>query len=78
MPHSPTEQPDNSGNKEIKFIGLTKAGEALGVDRTTVYYYVKQLKLEMHKFPLDRKAYITVEDLERIKAAKQAAVEGQR
>jgi hypothetical protein len=64
--------------KEVKFISINKAGEELGVDRTTVYNYVKRLQLDTHKFPLDRKTYITREDLARIKAAKQAAAEGQR
>ncbi len=73
-----TELIQEQQNKEAKFISMNRAGEALGVDRTTVYNYVKRLQLEMHKFPLDRKAYITLEDLERIKVAKHAATLGLR
>jgi len=41
-----------------------------------MYYYVRQLHIEMSKFYLDGKTYILRADLERIKAAKQAASEG--
>ena len=63
---------------EIKYISLQKVGEELGVARGTVYYYTRQLNIQMKKFPLDRKAYISVEDFERIKTAKQAALPGHR
>jgi biotin operon repressor len=75
MQQSSEEQPEK---KEVKYISLAKVGEELGVDRTTVYYYVKRLKLEMYKFPLDRKAYLSIEDVERVKAAKQAASQDER
>lgn len=65
-------------DKKVQFISINRAGEALGVDRTTVYNYVRRLQIEMHKFPLDRKSYIAITDLERIKAAKNAALEGIR
>ena len=73
-----TESSGNQPEGKIKFISISKAGEDLGVNRTTVYNYIKRLHIEMHKFPLDRKAYITVEDVARIKEAKKAASEGQR
>jgi hypothetical protein len=63
---------------EKKYISIANAGKNLGVSRTTMYYYIEQFKLKVEKFPLDRKAYIAIADLDRIKAAKQAAVEGQR
>jgi biotin operon repressor len=75
MTESAQEEPPK---KEATFISINKAGEELGVDRTTVYNYVKRLQIEMHKFPLDRKAYITLKSLEQIKAAKQAASQGLR
>jgi biotin operon repressor len=63
---------------EKKYISIEKAGLDLGVSRTAVYYYIRQLKIKTEKFELDRKAYIAKADLDRIKAAKQAALEGQR
>jgi hypothetical protein len=61
-----------------KYISIDAAGDELGVSRTTMYYYIKQLNIEIKKFPLDRKAYIKIEDLEGIKAAKKAAEEDRR
>jgi hypothetical protein len=64
--------------EQVKYISLHNVGQELGVARGTVYYYIRQLDIQMKKFPLDRKAYIALEDLERIKAAKQAAAQGLR
>ena len=64
--------------EDASFISTQKAEEELGVSRTTMRYYIKQLSIEMRKFPLDRKAYIAVADFERIKAMKKAAEEGRR
>ena len=41
-----------------------------------MYYYLEQFQIKPTKFPLDRKAYIALADLERIKEAKRAASEG--
>ena len=62
----------------ISFISMSNAGKELGVGRTTMYYYIEQLSIETKKFPLDRKTYISIADLERIKAAKKAAEQGMR
>ncbi len=59
-----------------KFISIENAGKELGVKRTTMYYYIERLSLKVERFPLDRKTYIAITDLERIKAAKKAAEEG--
>lgn len=63
--------------RRSKYISVKKAGEELGVQRTSMYYYIQQLGIETKKFPLDRKAYIAVEDLKRIQAAKTAAETGE-
>jgi transcriptional antiterminator len=60
------------------YISLEHVRQELKVARGTIYYYIRQLHIPMKKFPLDRKAYIALEDLERIKAAKKAAVDGRR
>ncbi len=73
-----TNIPAQSRQEEAKFISLIKAGEDLGVSRSTVHYYLGQLGIKVHKFPLDRKAYISLEDLGRIKAAKRASEPGLR
>ncbi len=58
-----------------QYILIEKAAEELGVQRSTMYYYLKQLKIDPKKFPLDRRTYITNANLDDIKAAKKAAFE---
>ena len=58
------------------YINIEDAGKALGVGRTTLYYYARLLGIQTQKFPLDRKTYISRADLERIQEAKKAAAEG--
>lgn len=64
--------------EDAKFISLESAGVELGVSRSSIYYYIKQLSLETKKFPLDRKTYISIADFECIKDAKKAADGGGR
>ena len=59
-----------------QYISMDDAARELHVNRSTVYYYLKQLKMKPKKFPLDRRAYIALADLEGIKEAKRAASEG--
>ncbi len=59
-----------------QYISMDDAARELGVNRSTVYYYLEQFQMKPTKFPLDRKAYIALTDLERIKMAKRAASEG--
>jgi len=61
--------------QEAQYIGIDDASIELGVSRTTMYYYLRQFSIEPHKFPLDRRTYITTADLERIRSAKKAAAE---
>jgi predicted DNA-binding protein YlxM (UPF0122 family) len=59
-----------------RYISLGEVGEELQVNRASVYYYIKHLEIDVKKFPLDRKKYILISDLEKIKAARKAAAEG--
>jgi len=61
-----------------RYISLGEAGERLGVVRGTLRYYLKQLEIEKKKFPLDKRAYIKLEDFERIRMYKQEALDRQR
>ncbi len=58
------------------FISIAQASKELGVSRTSVYYYLERLDIATQKFPLDKRTYISITDFERMKAVKQAAVEG--
>ncbi len=62
-------------NTETQFILIDEAAKQVGVQRSTMYYYLKQLKIMPKKFPLDKRTYITGENLEEIKSAKKAAAE---
>ena len=58
-----------------RYISLQEAGEKLGVVRGTLRYYLKELEIERKKFPLDKRAYIKLEDFERIVQLRQEAIE---
>lgn len=60
-----------------KYISVVDAAADIGVNRSTLYYYMKQVdpRVETIKFPLDKTKYILKTDHQRIKAAKQAARE---
>jgi len=58
-----------------KYISLKEATERLGVARGTLRYYLDHLKIEKKRFPLDRRAYMKLEDFERIWQLRQEAQE---
>lgn len=58
-----------------KYISLKDAAERLGVKRPSLYHYVEVLKLEKHKFPLDRQTYLEMADFEKIRTLKAQAAE---
>jgi len=57
--------------QQQEYISIEEAATALGVGRTNVYYYARMIpNIELKKFPLDRRTYISRSDVERIRAAK--------
>lgn len=58
------------------YIAVKDAAKELGVNRSTMYYYQKQLGIKHEKFALDRRKYVSLADFARIKEARQAALEG--
>jgi hypothetical protein len=64
---------------EGEFITMDEAAGLLGVKRGTLHYYLRSLKLQTHKFPLDRHAYLSVEDFKTIKTLReQSGKSGQK
>lgn len=57
-------------SEEREYIPLEEAAAYVGVKRASLYYYLKELKIETHKFKFDKRAYITPADMERIKEIK--------
>ena len=57
-----------------QYISLPDAASELNVSLGTLHYYIRRFKLESHKFPLDKRAYLLRSDFEKIKNLKiQAA-----
>ena len=52
------------------FITMDDACTELAVARGTLHYYITRLDLKTHKFPLDRKKYLSTADFETIKEVK--------
>jgi len=58
--------------EEKEYITLQEAAEQLGIKRASLYYYLDNMKIEKRRFPLNRHAYITQADFQRIKNAKES------
>lgn len=56
--------------EEKEYLTIDETTEFLGFNRTTLYKYIKALRIETHKFYLDRQRYIAKEDVKRIQEAK--------
>ncbi len=59
------------------YILFKEAAERLGISRGTLHYHLVHLRIERHKFPLDRHAYIKLDDFERLRRYKEEAQERQ-
>ena len=57
------------------YITMGDAAKKLGVQRATLYYYIKTMDLKTERFRLDKHKYLKVADVERIKELKDAATE---
>lgn len=56
--------------KERKFLTLDEVEEYTGIKKNSLYYYLRTLEIKTHKFNLDKRAYISKVDADRIKAVK--------
>lgn len=57
--------------EEKQYLPLKEVAELVGVKRTTLYYYIKELKIKTHKFKFDSHAYMSKADAQRIIEIKQ-------
>ncbi len=53
--------------KQKDFYSIDEIEKIVGRNRGTVYNRIKLLKIETHKFPMDRRTYVAASDVERIK-----------
>lgn len=56
---------------EEEFMNLTEAAKYLGIQRPSLYYYIKQLNIEVHRYKLNRFTYISKADVERVKQIRE-------
>lgn len=64
-------------SEKDQYITQGEARKQLGVTRSTLYYYMKALKIEGKKFDLDRHVYLHKADFARILEAKGITQESQ-
>ncbi len=61
--------------EEERYISMKDAADRLEVKRPSLYHYIKTLKIEKFRFPLDRQTYIKLSDFEKIRKLKNEAAE---
>lgn len=55
--------------EEKEYLTLEEAAKYVGKGRATIYNYVKDLGIKTHKFRRDRRTYLALADVRRIKEA---------
>jgi hypothetical protein len=60
---------DTPQSKE--YLTLAEVSDYVGVKKASLYYYINMLEIKTHKFNLDKRAYISLADAERIKEIKE-------
>lgn len=59
-------------DSEKEFLTFEEAAEYIGkIKRSSLYNYVKTLKIQTHKFPLDRRTFLAIKDVKRIKEVRE-------
>jgi len=56
--------------EEQRYLSVDDVARELDWNRTTVFGWIKALNLETHRFLRNRKTYLTVQDVERLKDIK--------
>ena len=55
---------------EKEYMTLEEAAAYIGVKRASIYNYMKDLKIEAHKFGRDRRSFLSHSDVVRMKEYK--------
>lgn len=56
--------------EEKQYMSLAEVADFVGVKRSSLYFYTKRLGIKTVRFNLDKRAYMTRTDAERIKKIK--------
>lgn len=59
-------------SNDTEYVTLDDTAETTGIKKGSLYYYLRELGIKTHKFPLSKHAYIAKEDVDRIIEAKKA------
>lgn len=54
-----------------EWISLEEAAQQMGIKRSTIYYYLKDLGIQGQRFGRDRKRYISVAEVAKLKDYKE-------
>lgn len=57
---------------ETEYVTLDHVSREVGIKKGSLYYYLRELGIQTHKFPLNRHAHIACEDMELIRQAKES------
>ena len=54
-----------------EYMTLDEAAESLGMKRPTIYIYMRELGIKAVKFRLDRRAFLSQADIQKIRELKE-------
>ncbi len=57
-------------SEQKQYMSLAEVADFVGVKRPSLYFYIKRLGIETVRFNLDKRAYMTRADAEKIKKVK--------
>jgi excisionase family DNA binding protein len=56
---------------EKEYMTMEEAAAYIGLARASIYNYINDLEIKAHKFGRDRRSYIAMSDVERLKEYKE-------
>jgi len=57
--------------EQKEYMTFEEASEYVGLKRSMLYNRVKKMGIQTHTFPMDRRAYLKMSDVERNKEVKE-------
>lgn len=57
--------------EDKKYMTMEEAADYIGIKRATLYNYLSALNIKATKFKMDRRSYLAMSDVKRIKQVKE-------
>lgn len=57
--------------QEKEFMTLDEVADYVGVKKPSLYYYMDTLNIKTHRFKMNKRAYIALADVKRIKEVRE-------